>query len=276
MSYRLTFFGGVSLPTGQPRTPVGTGPSAGAPLALPGGGVFDPHGSEQAPLALPYPLTLRASETATSAAGLESQLGVLRQFRGRRSQLFRLMSSGASQWCYARLMEMPAEREAGHLLLQPCDLHFMVESPWYDAQIGTLSNTTWTPPGGAAWWWINFSSGVAFVVDNSARAQATSFNIQVSVGALDAPLTELKVENTTLGTTLLFDGTVAAGKTLVIDTGANSALNDGVGAYADVTRPNNDAFWFRLKAGVSNTLKVTLTGGGANTVCTIQYYPTYE
>ena len=63
------------------------------------------------------------------------------------------------------------------------------------------------------------------------------------------------------GESLTFSGTVAANKTLVIDTGTMQVKNDGVDAYDDLAfTPTADlATWFSLLPG-SNALTITYTG----------------
>ena len=78
---------------------------------------------------------------------------------------------------------------------------------------------------------------------------------------------------------LVWSGTVAAGKSLVIDCEPlrRSVLNDGTPAYADFDPGARQAAdgWMRLVSG-ANSMVVSRTGGGTDTYLTIAFSDAWE
>lgn len=68
-----------------------------------------------------------------------------------------------------------------------------------------------------------------------------------------------------------FSGTIAAGKSLVIDIGKQTVKNDGVDAYSSFTLGGSHTIdsWLRLSPGTNN-LTVTITGG-PGTITAVHY-----
>ncbi|MFA6016442.1 MAG: hypothetical protein WC742_15395, partial [Gallionellaceae bacterium] len=115
MTWKLTQFDTVTLPTGMPQLPIGTGPSINDTLPLLGGGVFDASGTEHTAPRLPYELTYQASQVSTTAAALETALQALKSMSGLRSTLWRTMQDGTTrQWCTARLLSVGGTRQIQH------------------------------------------------------------------------------------------------------------------------------------------------------------------
>jgi hypothetical protein len=281
MTYRLTRFGTVTLPAGAPRTPIKTGPSVDALVPLPGGGVYDGSGGGRAALRLPYDLVLRVTATATSTVALETTLLALRGLRGARAKLWRTLATDETQWCYARLLELPGERGASNILHQPVELRWLALSEWrgarhsagWDLDAGVLLDDGYYLDEDDVY--TLSSSPYAITVAN---ANAVIRGVRMTVRAGGAAITALTIRNTTSGCCLTFTGTVAAGDDLVIDAGAQAVTNDGVGAYADLSRDptyHQNGAWFELWAG-DNSVTVTLTGGSTDSTITFEYYEGYE
>lgn len=76
---------------------------------------------------------------------------------------------------------------------------------------------------------------------------------------------------------LVYIGSIAAGESLVIDCGEQSAKNDGVGDSAHFSRGADHKYdgWMQLEPG-DNTVEVTRTGGGATSSISFSFYDKQE
>lgn len=259
MSYKLTTFDGVTLPIGRPVTPVGTAPTAGQVLALPGGRFFDGR-ETQAPAQLPYALTYKAlADGATLAAVDTDFLTPLRRRRGKLAHLVRRLADGSEHWCEARLLQMPGTREAKHQLHQDVELLFEILSPWYGqahSDVFVLASTTTT-----------------IALANAGTAPVSGVRLTLTPGAA---LTGLRLAGE--GMDWSYTGTVASGATLVIDGATWSVTNAGAGDWDHLqfNAAHTVDELLRLTAGGVTFVDVTRTGGLASDTLVAEWSDCWE
>lgn len=125
------------------------------------------------------------------------------------------------------------------------------------------------------------SSPTAVTITADGNAAIDDLVITVTAGG--AAITALEITNVTSEATaggvdteicdISYDGTIVAGKSLVIDCGAYSVENDGSDAMTNLTRETGHEVdgLFELRPGVVNTITVTFTGGSTDSTAMIQY-----
>jgi hypothetical protein len=97
-------------------------------------------------------------------------------------------------------------------------------------------------------------------------------DVVFSITAVAGAVTAVIITNILTGHVLTWSGTLAAGKTLVIDCGAQSVLNDGVDDYASLTPPTNRDEWMLLDPGL-NPVSVSVTEAGTQSTIQYSFYP---
>lgn len=268
MTWKLERFGSVVLPTYNPETPIGTGPTRETIVAT-HGGFFDAYGDDQAPLQLPYDLPLRVTPKESTVAALLATLRALKAMRGTQGRLYRRVYGGEVEWCWARVAQVPAERQVQHNTHQPVEIVFRVLSCWYGM---------YHAPGPGFDDGLYFDDGVWFdieetttltlpaqsvTVNNGGDTTATNVVVRVTAGDTDITALELAISGVAH---LVFALTIAATKTLVIDCGSKSILNDGVAAGINPTGASHHSnYWLPLEPG-DNTVAVGITGGLSGSV----------
>lgn len=279
--YTLTEFDGLALPLGTPRYTAGTAGTQERTVRTVGGGLFDGWGAAQARMELPYRLAYDCRAYASTAAALRATLDALRAKRGVRGRLVRQGDNDdGEQWATARLMEVEYQADVMNLqLIQPLRMAWSVQSPWYGGSHGT----GWTLASGLyldAGLYLDMASrhvltATSNVVTVTNYGNAAVENAVLSVTAGMYNLTALTIRCGSCE--LVYSGTVVARKTLVIDCGAKTVVNDGTADYARLTLGANhaSAAWMRLAPG-ANSVTVTRTGGGAETAITFEFSDAWE
>jgi hypothetical protein len=163
---------------------------------------------------------------------------------------------------------------------QPFDVGFAILTQWYGAHHG--AGWDWGDVG-IAWgdghafdesdFYVLNSTPKAVIVTNGGNALATRVILSITAGS--APITALAIASGLHSVT--YTGTIAAGKTLVLDCGAWSILNDGVDAYALFARSSAHAspYWFALTPG-ANTVTVARVGGATDSTLTLDFSDAWE
>lgn len=280
--YRLISFCDVNLEHYNQVESIGSGATPTAYLPLIDGGALDAFGGQQkAPGAVERVKSFRLR--ANTEAELSALYFGLMALRGKRGALARRMVNGDVHWQYARLVELVAQRNyemTQFKVIQDVDLRFSTQEPtwrglpgyWYlntgfyfndgqmlnDHPIFTLLLSTQT---------FTITLGSA---SDAGRAPVRAITITISAG--DTELTTLSIARTG-GEALTWAGSLAAGKSLVIDTGILRVMNNEVEAYSELTfAPTADmAAWFTLQPG-PNEITVIRTGGGVDATITFEYY----
>lgn len=279
--YRLVSFGLLSLEHYNQVDAIGSGVTPTAYHSLPEGGALDLFGEQQKHPGTVERVISRRLRGATIEE-TESLFFQLLQLRGSRDRLYRQTATGDIHWQYARLVEVAAQRSheiTRYQLIQDIDLRFVTQEAFWRGDLG-----------GA--WYLNdghyLNTGLALNSSQSYDLDASPTVITISIGADvgraptrairlrvtagSAPITSITIARAG-GESLTFNGSIAAGDQLVIDTGTMQVTNDGVDAYNDLTlSPTADlAVWFAFEPG-DNDLTVTFTGGGTGSTIDFSYY----
>jgi hypothetical protein len=279
--YRLIRFGNVNLEHYNQVENIGSGDTPTAYQSLPEGGALDHFGDQQKhPGAVERTISRRLR--GSTPADLEQKYALLLSLRGKRDRLYRRTISGDIHWQYARLVSVSAQRsyeQTKYGIIQDLDLRFITQEAFWR---GDLGGTWYFDSGEYFDSGLSFDSGQTYALttspteitistsDDVGCADIRALRIRVTVGS--EAITSITIARDG-GESLTFDGTIAAGKSLIVDTGTMQITNDGVDAYDDLTlSPTADlAAWFALRPG-SNPITVTFTGGGTGSTIDFSYY----
>jgi hypothetical protein len=282
--YKLTDFGSVELPVAAPKHTAGTMGTSLRLVKVLGGGVYDADGSGQAAPELPFEIAYECKAVASTAAALRTTLDALRALRGTEARLWReAFSNGDRQWALARCVSVDFDTEARHShgRFQPLTMVFLVKTLWR----GVLHGASWYLNTGRylnTGLYLNMAERIALntatktiTVTNGGNTYTDEVLLTLEAGA--TPVTGLTI---TCGSCqLVWSGTVAANKSLVIDCEPlrRSVLNDGVAAYSlfDTGPSHTSEVWMRLVEG-ANSMVVARTGGGTDTYLTIAFSDAWE
>lgn len=259
MAYVIDRFGasygsGAVLPTLEGRQPQGTGPVDSSQVKLPGGGAYDWRGAGEA---LPEIETVRVRGVwkAADVAAMEIKLDALKALCGQRSYLWR--SNGAlTHSRLARCLEVDSDLEAGLAADALIEMVFeLAATPW----IGTARNVGQSLD----------TSPKSFTLTNGGNAQVR--DVVITVMAVGTAITQIYVVRSGL-VEMRWQGTIAPGSSLVIDTGARSVKLDGADAYDGFSLQAGHIIgdWLRLGPG-DNTVLISRTGGGATSTGAFVY-----
>ena len=292
MSYILSRFGTVALPTMDVTKTTGTDGSVSGIVALPNGQQYDALGSAQA-LGVPDPIVMQAIIDGATAAALQSTFDALRAYRGQRQTLYAAMGDGSTRWRRARCQAVKCERKPGQAAWLNVEITFLPDPGGWN---GLHHGAGWVFDSG-----LYFDAGLVFdeptgdvftlaagsgnpnslSVVNSGNAAVRNAILTITAGA--TPISAVHLTQS-IGVDWLYTGTIAANKSLVVNCGVPSVKNDGADAWATfVLNPTTHtiAEWLRLDpdpvapAGV-NTVVVTLSGGGATSTATWTYSDNWE
>lgn len=255
MSYKLISFAGVGLPAYNRESNLDTAPPLDGLVGTVLGG-YDSYGSDIAPAATPFSLTVRGIVSLETDADQRAAVDALRATSRRRSSLFRQADDDDSQqWCWARLEQIAHRRITGANGYQVLELAFLAESEWYGESIVEEVSLG--------------SSPYAFAVENAGNRMVNDAILTVTAG--DVAMTAVTV-TTTNGTHLVWAGTLAAGDDLIINSGSKSITNDGANAYGGLTYGASHTIddWLRIEGGMNIT--IAYTGGGAGATVGIAFY----
>lgn len=282
--YKITDFGSTELPVGAAKHRAGTMGTRLRLVKVLGGGVYDADGSSQAAPDLPFELVYECKAVGATTAALRTTLDGLRALRGTEARLWReAFSNGDRQWALARCVSVDYDTEPknSHGTFQALTMVFLVKTLWR----GVLHGAAWYLNTGRylnTGLYLNMADRVALdttsktiTVTNGGNTYTDEVLLTLEAGA--TPVTGLTI---TCGSCqLVWSGTVAANKSLVIDCEPlrRSVLNDGVAAYAllDTGGAHASEVWMRLVSG-ANSMVVARTGGGADTYLTIAFSDAWE
>lgn len=264
MGYSFERFGAITLPTYNREiamAPV----SAVQRIVATAAGAFDADGSGRAAQAFPHPLTIEAIVFEEASADLRAALDALRAAVGTRAWLLRRADDdGTIHRALCRLTSMDVQRSyEQRRAYQPVTLQFLQMSAWQGA-----GGEAWALDSGeffddALWFdaaqytWSIGGSPTFRTVANGGNLPVTDaiFTIKAGATGLTNPIL------TGGGMDLRWTGTIAATKSLVIDCGALSVLNDGANAYSGLTLGSNHTIeaWCSLPPG-ETTIELAITG----------------
>jgi hypothetical protein len=262
MSYRLTQFGSVTLPTAWAGGDTGTAGTALGLLELPEGAAADLWGTDPAPARYPYEAKWAAIASETTTASLRTTIDALRALRGQRAALYRKGSDSATtQWAWARLQQVTAtlDPSVASRPFQRVELTFVILGPWN----GTCRNTTVVTAAGSE----------TIAASNNGNHVVRDAIVTVTAGSLAMTALNVSISGAVNWT---YSSSVAATQAVVIDCGGYTVKNNGVDNYAGfaLSASHLRDSWLPLSAGV-NSVVVTRTGGGTGSIL-IDYYEQWE
>ena len=254
-TFGATQGGGTALPDGLATQNVMPDALTPSMIKLPGGGVFNPWGDDEA---LPQGtiLVARGAYTAATRAALLTLVDGLRAWNGKWSNLYVSTAAAAWRWRKARMWcdDQPVTPHSIHGFWQPMTLTFELgDTIWHgDDATDTITMT------------VAASSGE---INNAGNGLVRDIVLTYTVAGAGNTVTNLIVENeeTDYICKIQYAGTIALGKALVIDCGAKTVKNDGSNDFANfsiVTATHTKTEWLVLKPG-DNTIKATRTSGNA-------------
>lgn len=260
--YTYSTFVATTLPTARPRPNVGTGAVRSDAILLPSGTIFDPTGSAQKRRGL-YTIAYPCMIKETSAANAHTAYQALRALIGVYGKLYRKLYDASTQWLYCRLLDVGATREPDHLFTQPLTLLFETrQEVWH----GALNQDSYAFD----------ASPLSKEINNA--GDATQRDMTITISAEGSAITLLGIDNDESGhvSDFHFTGSIAAGESLIIDTGAWTVLNEGVDAWDDIAFQGTHAIegflWF-MKG--NNTITFHRTGGDNTSGIQIDHYDSF-
>lgn len=279
MSYRITSFGTVNLPTAMAEDDLST---ARVPSSLVNtlGGAVDVFGARQRLpsrqelrvsglyLGTVRYLTTHAGDQLVDHAGnllvvssgrayLREQLDLLRGMVGKRDRLWRRRDEdGLLQWRTARLLAVESQGDVDRWAAEVAEATATFETAqgtWRGAAVVTDSAT--------------LTAGVTATKTIAALGNAPVEDAIVTLVAAGA-ITSLRVRCTAAGVDWTWAGSLAAGQTLLIDCGAMTVRKQGVDAYAGFTlnAGHTAAGWLPLAVGDNALLLLASGAGGTATI----------
>lgn len=139
MSYRLNRFGDVLLPCARLTGAYGTGPTVDGTLPVIGG-MSDSYASDYGNLLVPYEMTYSAW-IVDAEADAQTKLAELHSMRGQRHILYReVEDTDDYHWCWARCLQVRNPWQLQRRTMNPVDIVFQVQTPWY----GVVHGTGWS------------------------------------------------------------------------------------------------------------------------------------
>ena len=273
MFYTLEKFGAVILPTNIIIS-VGSGRAEPVYADTPWGAVRLNGSGKQAMGPQTLSVKLQILETTPTAA--QTAADAVKALTGTWDKLYRRMPDGSVQWTTAQMVEPAADRTVdNNRWIQP-DVEFFVPIPiWYSHHHGA----GWTFDSGILFdTGYYFDEGDKYTLNTSPKTLTIANNgnyavrnCVITVHCDTTPITALAITMT--GVNLVFSGTLAAGKDLVIDCGTETVTNDGAAAYAtfDTSTGHAQAEWLALQPG-NNSITVTITGGGTASTITFDFW----
>jgi hypothetical protein len=256
MGYWAVKFGSTDLPMRTPSQAVGIPVMRGLGIATVGGAV-DPNGTSEAAVRVPYMQRTEGVVVADTAAALGTAMYALRALYGKRDKLYRARDGGGTEWVYARLTQIDAQRGLDDTLMQTVGMGWQIYDPVWS---GSAHSVAGTLTGGTA--------NISLVNNGNARVD----NAVITVTVAGAALTGLTMQ--VAGTSqFTWAGTVAVSDALVFDCGAPTVRNNGVDAYSGFGygTAHYVSRWLELEPGTT-TFTVIRTGGGTATTVGVSYY----
>lgn len=264
MSYKLTHFGDAALPTARATPGVGTGPSIFNTVDLPGGVTFDETGAQAAPRGT-YKLRFSAMISEATASAADTAYQAFRALRGTRDQLKRTRQDASVEWVYARLDQITATRRPEDVATLDVEFLFTIQSQVWS---GTARTPAETLDGGAG------SDVLQCINAGDAIVRNAILTVKAGSEALHTLTFTVAGE-----TSITYSGTIAPGESLVIDVGAPTVENEGVGDYDPWDYSGNVIDdWFRIAAEATTDITLDYSGGTPTDDGTFSasYYDGYE
>lgn len=281
MSYTLWKFGspasdptveagdslGVWLHTlGDPEDPLDTQGSAISVLSSIGGAIVDGHGAQQAPVTA-VEITKKGLLVASTQQSLHDNFRWFRAQRGRRRLLWRLVrkfegppgGNPPIQFMYARCTAVNSgvTRQIGNMYALPIEIRFMLLGRFWS---GSHTNNQLGEGGEEPDTWGEYeldNSGLEATLTYTNGGNTNNTSAIITITATGDDVESVHVACNICAWT--YTGNVPAGSQLVIDCGARSVRNSGIGDYNGLTFDANHRTneWMILEPG-ANTITYTI------------------
>jgi len=265
MAYWITKFDTTTLPARAEDQNIGPGPIRSSLVRLPGGGVYDTRGDDDATEAgqrISVSGIIAEADTATLKATYDD----LRALKGDYAKLYRTPDGGTEEWMYARCMGVPTRRIVENKLWLSVTLDFELhESYWH----GTAGDTVATLTGAVG----------THEVTNAGNARVK--DIILTVEAVGTAITQIDVENLESGyeSHIRYSGTIGAAGTLVLDCGAKSVKLDGTADFDNfdiITADHKRTEWLVFLPDGDSSILITRAGGGTASKITFDFDNAWE
>lgn len=291
MSYIPERFGMLALPVYNPDMEVGTGKYETAYTLLESGGAIDQIDEDD--IARPGVTTITYTGTLEAATRelLTVALDNLRGYVGTRARLYarvltetsvlsegRYIGTGELRWRWARLVSVQMKRRPGSIRHQDVVFTWQSESPWW---YGTHYGTWYLDAGNDLDAGLYLDTGITVTLSASPVTYSLVNNGNRPIEDIRFVLAVKTTNCTAFGIAtatadLDFTGTVLANKSLVIDTGQQSVLNDNVDAY---DHPDFDFGaghvidpWIRAAKSATTVITFTNTGAGVTSTVDLAWW----
>lgn len=270
--------------------------ASGAPLSTPlfGGGGFDSYGSERIPRgARTVSLQARILGTETER---QEQLNAWYAVGNMRGRLFRHNALDVVVWQWARLIPPAPETRWDTPGFTQIDLVWLIYGDtWNGLRHGNGLDLDADPPEGfdeglvfdyaGSQWDTEFDLPDHATIDTTVLTPPLNMggNVPQSIGVITLTAGNADLVGTDSDPITLYlngviawrwEGTIVAGDSLVVDTGAVSVLNDGAWAYELFTEPDTRMEWMVLEPG-DNTASIAYAGGGTGALIHFDYYDSF-
>jgi hypothetical protein len=274
MSYRLSKFGTTSLPCARMTATYGTGPTVDATIPVIGG-MYDAYSTGIGNLAVPYEIT-HGCWIVDTEEDAQTTLEGLYAMRGTRNILYRVDEvSSALNWCWARCIQVRNPWQWQRKTMNPLDITFQIQTPWY----GAVTGTGWSLDTGATLDATLIGSAVTTTLDVVPKHITLTNNGNVATRhvsfrlAAHTAIVYVQVQ-INLDSRFRWTGTVPAGQTLqVLQRQHYAAITlEGASAYSGFSHSTTfgNGWWLELQPG-ANTAYVTVYGGDGQDTITFDH-----
>ncbi len=275
MSYRLSKFGSTALPCARLTGSLGSGPTVDATIPVIGG-MFDANAAEVGNLDVPYDVT-HGCWIVDTEADAQTTLDSLYAMRGTRNILYRIDEvSSALNWCWARCTQVRNPWQWQRKTMNPLDITFQIQTPWY----GAVTGTGWSLDPGATLDATLIGSAVTTTIDIVPKQITLTNNGNVAtrhvsfrLKAVTTPITYVEIQIGLL-TKFIWNGTIGATWTLEVTQRQDllsMTIND-TPAYDGFAFGSwhTNGWWMELAPG-NNTVYVTHYGAGVDNTITFDH-----
>lgn len=265
------------LPTSDANTPLSLGPARVSLYPLTGGGALNQRGSTERATrgdsAIDYPCII----SGASPEERQHNEDDAKSFMGYQGKLYMLMSDDTHRWVDCVMLDTSGSLEPESARHTRATLSWSVISEHWNgsSREGALTADFYLAADADLITTVTqaLTAGVPATVALANGGNIEQSSVEITVTAQGGAVTALTITSATTGHSFSWAGSLAAGASLVIDTGALSVLASGFDDYDGFTAPTNKNEWMQLARG-ANAWTVTATG--ANAALTAKYYDAWE
>lgn len=274
--YRIERFGTITLPVFNNEYTLSPVPAQMSVVETTAGG-YDNDGGGRNRQALPFAINYSGIISEDTDGLNRTRLDALRGAVGTRALLYRRAADNETvHTCTARLVSAPMTWPYTQRGWFEVDLNFMQLTPWRGAfhepewylDTGVLLDDGHELDESVAVVWDTAVKQVATV--NAGNLPVNDVTLTMTAGGTAITSILITVYDGTTGeiyAQLQWLGTLAAGKSLVIDSGAFSILNDGVSNYGNLalTASHKVDHWLQVRPGTQGLALVRFGGNASST-----------